>query len=90
MLKIFECCCKSGQKKGGPEIAPQILINEIKKFTNNFQNIIITDNDFSDNSGYQKLYDLSVDHSDKILTLGGDHSLVFQLLCLVCINIKKI
>jgi arginase len=84
MLKIFECCCKSGQKKIGPEFAPQILMNEIKKYAKNFQNITIADNEFSNNSGYQKLYDMSIDEYNniiptkiltKILTLGGDHSI---------------
>jgi arginase len=84
MLKILECCCKSGQKKLGPELAPQILMNEIKKYTEDFKNIIITDDEFVDNNGYQQIYDQSIDEHDnkirtkmltKILTLGGDHSI---------------
>jgi arginase len=75
MFKIISCCCKSGQKKRGPEIAPKLIVDEITKYTTNFTQTNISDEEFTSNIGYQRLYDASLSEFRNILTLGGDHSI---------------
>jgi arginase len=77
MVHIISCCCHSGQKKLGTELAPNLIINKIitkyPHFNISYHNI--NKDDFIDNSGYQTLYNINKNILQPTISLGGDHSI---------------
>jgi arginase len=78
MFNITLSCCKAGQKKCGVDKGALILLDKIRNFINpNKTNLfeIITNNEFENNTGYQKLYNIMCNTNEIFLNLGGDHSI---------------
>jgi arginase len=74
-MDVLLCCCRSGQQKQGPEMGPHFIMKKILPMVKHANTYTISDREFTTDAGYQAIYDHSVSCKNKLLTLGGDHSI---------------